>query len=61
MQNVFSNFSAGNRKTLIDFKSVPALQNSHPDGLCVDVNGNPWIACWKGGCVVKVDGSTGDQ
>lgn len=25
----------------------------------MDLNGNLWVACWKGGCVIKIDGNTG--
>ncbi|OXA54747.1 Regucalcin [Folsomia candida] len=52
-------YVVANRKILLDYKNNPQLEGSFPDGLCTDVNGNVWIANWKGKSVVKVDGETG--
>lgn len=30
-----------------------------PDGMCIDTNGNLWIAMWGGGCVLCIDPRTG--
>ncbi len=47
-----------NQRTFFDFSKYPNL-NGYADGLTADWNGNLWLACWKGGCVIKIDGVTG--
>ncbi|OXA56284.1 regucalcin [Folsomia candida] len=54
-----NNGKLGNRKLFFDFKDHSELDGSYPDGLCLDVSGNVWVACWKGACVIKIDGSNG--
>lgn len=36
-----------------DFMGVPGK----PDGMTLDADGNPWVAMWGGGCIVKLDAS----
>lgn len=43
-------------KTVVDFEK----EEGKPDGLCIDKNGDLWIALWGGGCVVCVDAESGE-
>lgn len=47
-----------NGRVFFDFGSISGLKGS-PDGMCEDVSGNLWVACWKGSSVIKIDGNTG--
>lgn len=43
-------------KTLIDFNDL----EGKPDGLCIDCEGNLYVAIWGGSCVVKIDYQSGE-
>lgn len=47
--------------SLLDRQPLLALTGDEgvPDGLACDAGGSIWIACWGGGCVLRVDGDTG--
>ncbi|MBE6789454.1 MAG: SMP-30/gluconolactonase/LRE family protein [Ruminococcaceae bacterium] len=45
-------------KTVIDFNEIEGFEGN-PDGLCIDLDGNLWVAIWGGGCVVKVNAENG--
>jgi sugar lactone lactonase YvrE len=45
-----------NRRTII---TIPEECGS-PDGLTIDIEGNLWIALWKGGRVIKVNSGNGE-
>jgi len=45
-------------KTVIDFNEIEGFEGN-PDGLCIDLEGQLWIAIWGGSCVVRVDTKTG--
>ena len=47
------------KKIVIDFNQIPGFEGV-PDGLCIDLEGNLWVAVWGGGCVVRVDAQTGE-
>ena len=34
------------------FAEIPNKRGK-PDGLCVDIDGFVWVACWDGGCVIR--------
>lgn len=43
-----------NRRICCDLKDIiPA--NAVPDGMCIDQEGNLWVAIWNGGKVLKID------
>ena len=43
-----------NRRTCCDLtKVIPS--NAVPDGMCIDKEGNLWVAIWNGGEVLKID------
>ncbi|MBQ7045921.1 MAG: SMP-30/gluconolactonase/LRE family protein [Clostridia bacterium] len=44
-------------KTVIDFNEIDGF-TGNPDGLCIDMNENLWVAIWGGSCVVCVDTKT---
>ncbi|XP_050700348.1 uncharacterized protein LOC126987425 [Eriocheir sinensis] len=46
-----------NRRTLFDFKKNGLLKEI-PDGMCMDSNGDLWVACFNGGKVIKVNPRT---
>ena len=43
-------------KTVADFEN----EEGKPDGLCIDKNGDIWVALWGGGCVVRVNCESGE-
>ena len=43
------NYKLQNKKT---FAQIPNHKGK-PDGLCVDIDGFVWVACWDGGCVIR--------
>lgn len=45
-----NNGTLSNRKNFIDFN-----HDEWPDGLCIDTEGNLWIAMWGGSCIIKFD------
>jgi len=45
-----NNGTLSNKKYFIDFNA-----NQWPDGLCVDTEGNLWIAMWGGSCIILFD------
>ena len=47
-----------NRQPFCDLDSVLPI-GAVPDGMCVDKDGNLWVAIWLGGKVLKIDGKTG--
>lgn len=47
---IMDNGTLSNRKNFIDFNG-----DEWPDGLCVDTEGNLWIAMWGGSCIIKFD------
>ncbi|KAJ2950863.1 hypothetical protein O0L34_g5222 [Tuta absoluta] len=44
-----------NMKHIFDMKPIGGL----PDGSTIDTDGNLWVACFNGSCVIKIDPSTG--
>lgn len=46
-------------KTIIDFNEIDGFKGS-PDGLCIDCEGNLWVAIWAGGCVVCIETESGE-
>ncbi len=47
-----------NVKTVIDFNEFPSAEGN-PDGLCIDNNGDIWVAMWGGSCIIKIDTKRG--
>jgi sugar lactone lactonase YvrE len=45
-----------NRRPAVEFLDAPG----QPDGMCIDREGNLWVALWGGGCVQRVDPRTGE-
>jgi len=45
-------------KTVIDFNEIEGFEGN-PDGLCIDCEGNLYVAVWGGGCVVKINAESG--
>lgn len=43
-----------NRRTCCDLANV-IPKNAVPDGMCIDKEGNLWVAIWLGGKVLKID------
>lgn len=48
----------GNRRKMFDFKAEN-LTPDIPDGMCVDSNGDVWVACFSGGKVIRINPATG--
>ena len=40
-------------KTVIDFNEISCFEGN-PDGLCIDSNGDIWVAIWGGSCVIRI-------
>ncbi|XP_045110867.1 regucalcin-like [Portunus trituberculatus] len=47
----------GNRRQVVDFKAV-GLDPDIPDGMCIDSNGDLWVACFYGAKVICIDPTT---
>lgn len=47
-----------NRRTCCDLSGL-IPQNAVPDGMCIDKEGNLWVAVWLGGKILKVDPKKG--
>ena len=47
-----------NRRTLCDLDKIIPI-GAVPDGMCIDKDGNLWVAIWLGGKVLKIDGKNG--
>lgn len=45
-----------NKRTIVEFDK---WLDGTPDGQCIDVDGNLWVAMYLGGRVIKVDTTTG--
>lgn len=43
-------------RTLVQFDPAGGL----PDGMCIDAEGQLWVAFWNGGCVRRIDAKTGE-
>ncbi|XP_013399374.1 regucalcin [Lingula anatina] len=53
-----------NQRTAIDFNTQPEgglKEHGFPDGMCIDVEGKLWVACYKAGKVVRFDPVTAKQ
>lgn len=46
------------RKVIIDFSLIDGFEGN-PDGMCIDKEGNLWVAVWNGSSVVRVDTESG--
>lgn len=53
-------FSA-NQRTAIDFNVSPVAELGFPDGMCSDVEGKLWVACYAAGKVIRFDPETGES
>ncbi|KAI1287495.1 Regucalcin [Halotydeus destructor] len=52
--------SLSNQQVFFDFNGHPDIANAEaPDGLSVDATGNLWLACFDGGRILNIDGTTG--
>lgn len=47
--------------TIANRRSVYKLEKEEqiPDGMCIDVEGKLWVACYNGGRVIRLDPETG--
>lgn len=54
----FEFYLSENRKTLFEYTEKSELKG-HPDGMVTDLDGNIWVACVKGGQLIKIDVATG--
>lgn len=50
-----------NQRTAVDFNVSPVAELGFPDGMCSDVEGKLWVACYSAGKVVRFDPETGKQ
>jgi len=55
------NFSASNRRVVIDFNKWSKEDIGLPDGMCIDACGHIWVACFFAGKVVCFDVNTGQR
>jgi gluconolactonase len=47
---------------LVDFDNVgEETLVGKPDGCCLDADGNLWVACFGGGCVIQFDTKTAKE
>ena len=52
-------FCIANERVLADFSPEPMDTVGYPDGCCIDMNNNLWVACFGGSKVVHIDTKTG--
>ncbi|GFR30061.1 regucalcin [Trichonephila clavata] len=51
--------SATNKRVLINYNEDTAFENlGYPDGMTIDIEGKLWVACYAGGCVLRIDPAT---
>uniref|UniRef100_UPI00398EFCEF regucalcin-like isoform X2 n=1 Tax=Pristiophorus japonicus TaxID=55135 RepID=UPI00398EFCEF len=50
-------FFAANRRLMYKLEQAEAI----PDGQCIDAEGKLWVACYKGGRVLRIDPETGKR
>ena len=53
--------STANQRTAIDFGEGTLETLGYPDGMCIDLDGKLWIACYGAGKVVQFDPETGTR
>ncbi|KAI4889782.1 hypothetical protein NFI96_030809 [Prochilodus magdalenae] len=49
--------SISNRRTLYQLEKDEGI----PDGMCIDIEGKLWVACYRGGRVLRIDPETGTR
>lgn len=50
---------AANQRTAVDFGAGTESTLGVPDGMCIDLEGKLWVACYGVGKVVRFDPETG--
>jgi gluconolactonase len=50
-----------NQRTAVDFNVSSVAELGFPDGMCSDVEGKLWVACYAAGKVIRFDPETGKQ
>lgn len=48
-----------NQKAVVDFNHSSFSSLGNPGGLTIDQTDKLWVACYNGGCVIKIDPATG--
>lgn len=48
-----------NQKAVVDFNNPNFSSLGNPDGITIDQTDKLWVACYNGGCVIKIDPATG--
>lgn len=50
-----------NQRTAVDFNTSTVEELGYPDGMCIDVEGKLWVACYNAGKVIRFDPETAKQ
>lgn len=53
--------TVSNQRTAVDFGGSSIEELGYPDGMCIDLDGKLWVACYASGKVVRFDPETGKQ
>jgi len=61
MKTIIIETFAANQRTAVDFNVSPVAELGFPDGMCSDVEGKLWVACYSAGKVVRFDPETGES
>ncbi|GFS49633.1 regucalcin [Nephila pilipes] len=51
--------SATNKRILINYNEDKEFETlGYPDGMTIDIEGKLWVACYAGGCILRIDPAT---
>lgn len=48
----------GNQRVIFDFEDKEFENCGVPDGMTIDIEGNLWVACYAGSCVLRMNPRT---